>query len=500
MPFDPDKLKQVNQSFGNKPTTSKQARGFDANKLEQVNSGQVSPEEETAFRQGAVDFAKRAALPTALGMAGTAVGGMTGPLAPVAMPFLGGAGAMAGEYANQQLGITEEDPRQIALQGAVPLGLGALQKLNRLRAPLSGGGAEFLNRVAAPEMESRIAALRGPSPAPLFNRVAQSGASFDTGSTVPTIQAALKDLTTGSTGSTQYGRTIGILQGLEQKLQQSGGKLSPAEYQAELRDLGAAMRTAEGRTINQVEAGAIQKVYGALADSLDQEAGSAYVPPPIRGNQMLPPPMNGRQAAAQDLLDARNAVKREGVLDELEASVNNANKILRGQGGNVQFNSAAVLRDLQKNPFWNGTKGGKNPAFTPAEKADIEGLLKMLNEIPALQPGAGQAAGSYQIAKSLRSGLAAGAIGGAGSHDPVIAGASTLAGMAAPAVAEFGRVLSLAMRTQTGRDEIRNLLRQPGASMQSIVQAMTMAAPSAASSNGQQMPTMSMPVPFTMEQ
>lgn len=495
MPFDPEKLKQA-QTVA-KPTTSQQARGFDAAKLEQANrSASVSPQEEAAFRQGVTDFAKRAALPTTLGMAGAGIGALAGPAAPFAIPAMGAAMSMAGEGLNQALGITPEDPKQLLLQGAVPLGLGTLQRFNRIRPPLTSGGTEFLNRIAAPEARQKLTALAGPDPAPLFNRLSQSGAMFDTGNTLPAIRSALTDLKQGANGQTLYGRTIGILEGLENKLSQSGNRLDPKTFQAEMRDLGAALRTAEGKTINQTEAGAINKVFGAMAESLDGNAQPPMMPTGL--GTMMPAPPTATNAAARDLIQARTLVKRQSVLDEIEASVSNAEKVLRGQGENVQFNAAAVLRDLKKNPFWTGEKGGKNPAFTPAEKADVEDLFKMLNGIPALQPGAGQAAGSFQVNKSIRSGLALGSAAGAGTQDPLMTGAATLAGLAAPTVAQFGRVLNIVLRTQTGREELRTLLRQPGTTMGTIVDALTKAAPSVKSENVQRPMTMQ-PTPFAME-
>jgi hypothetical protein len=497
MPFDPEKLKQA-QSVGQKPMTSRQATAtFSAEKLKAAQDQGVNMDEEAAIRTGL----KQAALPTALGVAGGMAGGLTGPLSPVAVPFLSAAGAMAGEFANQQLGITAQDPKQIALQGAVPLALGTAGNLVRpARAlfPAATKGAEFLNRNAAPEMRSRLTALAGPDPAPLFNRMSQSGAMFDTGNTLPVIRQALGDLKQGANSQALYGRTIGILEGLENKLAQSGGRMDPKSFQAELRDLGAALRTAEGKTINKVEAGAINKVYGEMAESLDNAAQPPMMH--IGGGQLMPAPPSAANNAARDLLEARRLVKRQSVLDELEESVGNADKILRGQGANTQFNAAAVLRDLKKNPFWTEAKGGKNPAFTASEKKDIEGLLEMMNGIPALQPGAGQAAGSFQVNKSIRSGLALGAASGAGTQDPLMTGAATLAGLAIPTAAEFGRVLNMALRTESGRQELRALLRQPGTTMQTIVRAFTTAAPAVTATPAPPMPMTMMPTPFAMEQ
>lgn len=457
---------------------------------------------------GAVGRAvKQSALPIAGQLLGTGIGLATAPLTgPAALPTtigLESAGGALGEALNQKLGITEPSTNQILLQGAIPGGtrlLGGLMRPGLELAPPATKGAEFLNRIAAQEARLQLSRMAAPDAEAVFNRAFQSGATFDTGTTLAAIRSELGNLSQGANADALYGRTIGILKGLEQKLTQSGGKLDPKTYQAELRDLGAAMRTAEGRTINQVEAGAIKKVYGALAEGLDAEAGGAALPKqPWSPGQMLPAP-TANAAPAQDLMLARQYVKRQAVLDEIEESVGKADKILRGQGDNTQFNAAAVLRDLKQNPFWNGTKGERNPAFTPAEKDQIESIFTLLNRLPALQPGAGVNAGSmraWQRASAAGAGGTAGGIAG----DPVLAAAGAAIGAAIPTAVSFGRVLNIALRTETGRAELMNLLRQPGASMQSVMTALTGAATAATAQPGpmQRQPTMSMPTPFKQE-
>ena len=212
-------------------------------------------------------------------------------------------------------------------------------------------------------------------------------------------------------------------------------------------------------------------------------------------------PSRGQNAmAAQDLLLARQYVKRQAVLDEIEESVGKAEKILRGQGDNVQFNAAAVLRDLKNNPFWNGTKGERNPAFTPAEKDQIESIFTLLNRLPALQPGAGVNAGSmraWQRASAAGAGGTAGGLAG----DPILATAGAAIGAAVPTLVSFGRVLNIALRTETGRAELANLLRQPGATLQSVMTSLTGAATASQAAPGtmQRRPSTSMPTPFKQE-
>lgn len=454
-----------------------------------------------------VRAAKQSALPIAGQLLGTAAGLATAPLTgPMALPAtigLESAGGAAGEYLNQKLGITEPSTNQILLQGAIPGGtrlLGGLMRPGMELAPPATKGAEFLNRIAAPEARLQLSKMAAPDAEAIFNRASQSGATFDTGNTLSTIRSAIGELSQGANAKELYGRTINILTNLEQKLAQSGGKLNPKEYQAELRDLGAAMRTAEGRTINEVEAGKVRQVYGSLAEGLNTEAGGAALPKqPWSPGQMLPAP-TANAGAAQDLLLARQYVKRQAVLDEIEESVGKADKILRGQGDNTQFNAAAVLRDLKNNPFWNGTKGEKNPAFTAAEKSDIEGIFTLLNKLPALQPGAGVNAGSmraWQRASAAGAGGTAGGLAG----DPILATAGAAIGAAVPTVVSFARVLNIALRTETGRAELKALLRQPGATLQTITDTLTGATTASTAKPGpmQRQPTTAMPIPFPQE-
>ncbi len=436
--------------------------------------------------------AKKAAIPMIASTAGALLAGPVGA-------GIGGAG---GEYLNQQLGITDPSSREVVINGLLPFGFGAAAKVMRPAWELGGkSGAEFVNRVAAPEARQTLARLAGPDADQYFQRAMQSGAQLDTGSALPIIQKELANLRAGTNAKTLYGRTIDILEGLESKLTAAGGKLDPKTYQAELRDLGAAMRTAEGRTINQVEAGAVKKVYGALAEGLDAEAGGAALPPqPWKPGQMLPAP-SANAAPAQDLLQARQYIKRQAVLDEIEESVTKADKILRGQGENVQFNAAAVLRDLKSNPFWNGAKGERNPAFTAQEKKDLESLFTTLNKLPILKPPSSQPVGSSLV--NSRIGMATG-LGGSSSMaaggDPLYTAAGAAVGLAVPTVANFARTLNIALRTETGRAELMALAKNPGATLEGIVAALSSGATEATQAKRQPpRPTTSMPTPFKQE-
>jgi hypothetical protein len=561
------------------------------------------PTSQTGAAPGAgadlLQMGKQMALPTIGQVAGIGTGLLTGPAAPIAVPFFEAVGGMTGEYMNQRLGITEPSNLQIVAQGAVPLLFrGAAQAGRGLKqiTPPTTKGAEFLNRIAGEEARLQMSKLAAPDAEALFQRAFESGAHFHTGGTMRAINNELANLTRGANADQLYGRTITVLRNLRNKLEETGGYLNPVHYQTELRDLGAALRTSEGRTVNKVEQSAIKQVYAQLAQALDREAiprrGPAprgfetitpevmpdetamtvYREPPtiFRGQQTGKPlqpnvpsthvnlqgfqpsqpavrqagvpgvrqpdeiipaqpgtqqagpevfvhpgqprpgagaqqPGTGNQnaMAAQDLLQARRYVKRRSVLDDIDESIGNAEKILRGQGDNVQFNGAAVLRDLKNNPFWTGEKGGHNPAFTPQEKQYVEDLFALLNKIPVLQPGAGVNAGSMR--KMQRFGMAGTGAGAAGAFggDPLMTGAAAAAGAAIPTLVSFWRVASLAMRTEVGREELLGTLRQAtrqGMTLDNVLATLTGSGIAATASRPRSTagPT-AMPTPFSLE-
>src|SRR3990167_380642 len=102
-------------------------------------------------------LAKQSALPMAGQIGGAFLGGMAGPLAPIAIPTMEALGGAGGEALNQALGVTEPSLGQIigaGVSGPVARGIGYLG-----RAALRGG-VRAIPGAAAPLNEAAILTAR----------------------------------------------------------------------------------------------------------------------------------------------------------------------------------------------------------------------------------------------------------------------------------------------------------------------------------------------------
>ena len=229
-------------------------------------------------------------------------------------------------------------------------------------------------------------------------------------------------------------QAINYLKGLKAKIATQQQGISPAVLQKELEGAGQVMKSISAR--GGSGSGAVKNVFKALIDDLDDVAKSAHPSMP----------------ATKTLLAARDAFKREAVIEEMKGAVEGATKMLRGQGPNVQFNANAVLTQLGKNKFYK-------EAFSAAERGEIEGLFKLLNKIPALRPGAGAQFGSGRVAEMVRAGSIGGGVGVLSGGGPG-AVVGTAIGTVVPPVVEFGKNLAVAMQMLTGRALMKELLTQ----------------------------------------
>lgn len=386
-------------------------------------------------------YVKPAVLPTGMGIAGSALGTGLGTPFGLSIPggvIGGGLGSGLGEAANQALGITEPSLGNIVSATAVPMAIGAGVEAVRPFMPFMnvGKAAMTLNALAPEEAAARVAQLAPKIPAStLFKQATASQVKIPMNRAAHTIDGMLDDLTNVSTGVQRANsQVINYLKGLKNLLTTTEQGLTPLALQRELEGAGNVIKSVN--TKGGTGSGAIKKVFEAMVKDLDDAVKMA----------------NPAQPAAQTLQAARNAFKRESVMREIGDSIEGATKMLRGQGEHVQFNANAVLKDISKNRFYT-------EALTPAERGEVEGLLKLLNKIPALRPGAGQQAGSMRVNEMLRSsaiGGGAGALYGGG----VGAAAGAAAGAAVPVVAEFGKNVATAMQMQTGRALMKELLTQ----------------------------------------
>jgi len=363
----------------------------------------------------------QAALPTAGMVGGSALGAMTGPAAPVAIPAMEAGGSMAGEWLNQKLGITQPSNLQIGLAGAAPLAGRMLPAALKFATK----GRDTLNKVAAQEAENFIQRyLPNQSAQALFQQAESQGESIAMNKTAQTLDAMISKMQKASTPPAVMTR----LENLSQKIAANGGALRPTDVQQEMEIVGKTVRTLESQEGSPF--GAAKKVFEAMNADLDAAP------------------------AGQTLSLARQTFKRASVVDEMSDSISKATKLLRGQES-AQFNANQVINDLNKNKFFK-------QSFNPQEQKEIMDLLGKLNKIPVLKPGAGVQIGSGRfwhglggLASPLGAGAAGELMGGPGG-----AAVGTMVGVAAPPVVETAKIISQTMHFPAGRALMKQLITQ----------------------------------------
>lgn len=413
-------------------------------------------------------YVKPAVLPTIGGVLGAGLGTMVG--APFALSVPGGIagaslGSMLGEGGNQALRITEPSMGAIGMAGAVPAAVGAGTALLRGVSPMLSGGraAQTLNALAPDEAAAKLGVFEAgqlvksgslhldptrPFPSVLSSRLAfkaleQHNVLIPMTQTVSRLTNMIDDLSNSSLAQTGRHQVISALKRFREYLLVNNNKITPTRLQAELEGSGemvSKLLAAGGKS-----SGASKQIFQAMMGDLDKAATAGSLP-------------------ARMLSMARQAFKKESILKEIGESIEDATKTLRGQGGNVQFNANAVIKEIGKNRFYKD-------ALSATERAEIESTLKLLNKIPALRPGAGATTGSSRVAATIRGGGIGGSVGfGAGQileNQMMIPGASqagavvgSAIGLAAPAIAEFGKNVAIALQMQTGRALMKELLTQ----------------------------------------
>lgn len=386
-------------------------------------------------------YVKPAVLPTVGGIAGAAFGGGLGTPFGMTVPggiIGGGIGSALGEAGNQALGITEPSMTQIGLAGAIPMAVGAAGAGLRALAPFATAGraAQTLNALAPEEAASQVGSmLPKVSASSLFKQAAASQVSIPMNKTMQVLETHLDDLTNVSTGVQKANsQVIGYLKGIKNLLQTNPLGLSPTALQRELEGAGNVIKSVNVK--GGTGSGAIKQTFKAMIGDLDEAASRA----------------NPKMPGAQTLMAARDAFKKESVVKEIGQAIEDATKHLRGQGEFVQFNSNQVLKAVAKNPFYE-------KALSATERGEVESLLKLLNKIPALQPGAGAQFGSGRIQQMLRMSAVGGGAGAyAGGGPGAAIGAA--AGAAIPPVLEFGKNVATALQMSTGRALMKELLTQ----------------------------------------
>lgn len=375
------------------------------------------------------DYVMPAVLPTVGGALGAPAG-----------PFGVAAGSALGTIGNDLLGIEDPSATQFALSAAMPLafhyGAGALRAGAKLLP--GGAGANFLNTLAPEEAAARLAPLEVATKAKdLFELASKGGGTVAMPKTLAALSEARDSLLQSAIGQKTQGSVVKALTALETKLAGQGHALSPREVQAELAAVGQQISTLKQQGGSGL--GAYKNLFAGMIDDLDEAAKAGATP------------------AASALKEARQLFKRESVLGEIKDATEAAMKPMRGQGAQMQFNGASVLKEIKKNKFFTD-------AFSPDEQREITGIFEMLNKIPALAPGAGQQFASGRIAKTIASSTMGGGVGMA-TGGPVGSGIGAAIGAAVPSVIELAQNISTAMQMQTGRALLKQLLKNSDGAM-----------------------------------
>lgn len=373
-------------------------------------------------------FAKTSALPTAGSIAVPAAAtALMGPANTPFIPLEQGFGSGLGEVANQLLGITEPSLKQIGIATVAPMAIG--YGMNALRTLKSLPGA--LN-TAAPQMATnQIRSYRSAIHAKdLFDQATAQGIKIPLNKTTSALQEVENIMMDVTPAGRQAFEKVLNDTGLRDLATAPGG-ISPSKMQNLLREVGKLESKASRE--GGLEGFYLGKFFGSLKDDLEN---------------------SGTQ-----LLGARNAFKREAVLDDIEQAISNAMFIKKGQGLQTEFSPNKILNTLNKTD--EGLGQFFSQSFSRSEQAEIKNLFGFLNTIPSLQPGAGQQFGSgrfWQRASHAGAGSGIGAGIGYAAGGPMGAAIGAGVGILAPEAANFGKLVLQAWKMPGGKQVVKTLL------------------------------------------
>ena len=392
----------------------KQEQGF----TPETPVAEVAPE-EVVTPSDVAKAMKPAVLPTLGAVAGTGLGMLTGPAAPIATPALEAAGGMFGEKANQMLGITAPSTEAILTQGILPLGMRGVSAAAKV-IPSATRGARMLNEIAPVEAANRLSAIKGrvaETSSDLFAKAEAAKARIPTLTTQAEIKRELTDRLQGGAAANLYKGTREYLETLADVIKKRQGALTPTQYQRELRDI----RSMIGKATTDVERGALTNIKSTLENALETAP------------------------AGSDLAKARKLFAREKVFDDLGEFSGKAEKVKQGKGSLEQFNAGEVLRKIEHDEKFS--KRFKS-ALSPSEQKDVKKIYTLLNEIPPLPSDAGVIGRlGGDVSQGLKFAGGASLLG----MGPTAATAAGLAGSMLRPTLDTGKVVKLALQTDEGR-------------------------------------------------
>lgn len=384
-------------------------------------------EDVSALAKATGRIARTSAAPTVGSVAlPAAMTALTGPANLPFIPLEQGLGSGLGEAFNQLTGITEPSLKQIGMSTIVPMATG--YGMNALR------GAAVLPKelnTRAPQMATKqMQGYRGTPSKTLFDQATQEGISIPLSATTTALQDIRNSIADATPAAKKAFETVLKQTGLEDLATNPNG-VSPAKMQYLLADIGKLQ--AKAAKEGGLQSGYLKKFFSSLSDDLEQ-SGAALGP-------------------------AREAFKRESVLNEIDDAINGAMFVKKGQGLQPEFSANKILNTLNKSN--EGLGKFFSQSFSKAEQKEIKDLFGFLNTLPSLKPGAGQQYGSGQFWNKVANAGAGSGIGaGAGFAMGGPAGAAIGGGLGlmAPEVANMGSTILQAWKMPGGRQLVRSLL------------------------------------------
>lgn len=409
------------------------AEDYDVKQVPAPRSGIPEPGPSSAGKdvsgiaKAAGRMAKTSAAPTIGSVAvPAAITALTGPANIPFIPLEQGFGSMVGEGFNQLTGITEPSWKQLAMSGIIPIATGYGMNALKTAAALP----KELNTKAPQMATQQMQGYRGTPSKALFDQATQEGVSIPLSATATALQELRNSIADATPAARKAFETVVKQTGLEDLATNPNG-VSPAKMQYLLADVGKLQ--AKAAKEGGLQSGYLKKFFSSLSDDLEQ-SGAALGP-------------------------AREAFKRESVLNEIDDAINGAMFIKKGQGLQPEFSANKVLNTLNKTN--EGIGKYFSQSFSKAEQKEIKDLFGFLNTLPSLKPGAGQQYGSGQFWNKMANagaGSGIGAGGGFAMGGPAGAAVGGGLGLLAPEVAGMGSTILQAWKMPGGRQLVRNLL------------------------------------------
>lgn len=403
-------------------------------------------------------FAAQAALPTLGTLAGGALGALGGPVAPITIPLLAGAGGLGGELLSEELGISPTNRAAQILSAVAP----AAGPLLARGTQLIGRGLSFASK--------RMPAFRQAQAMIELERVTQRGGAI--GAEILNKQKGLMGrrasvlfraarIAKADLNPADLSRTRGALDLLKREAQDfrslpEGRQIirSINQVQADLFERGnittetlGRVRQLIGASVGRLESqagvrlGASKKLFSALSDDLDDLG---------HGTGPASRPATLRMAAGQ-------RAKLEFAVRDFEDIISGAIKAVKGEGNAVAINAKQVLDKLDQ--LANPKSAGYDKNFVTALKGELPNIRKFFEEVNKIpQPGSPAGPGSI-VVRGAGARLGRGIFAGLGAMFGFKTGG--LVGGTAGALlgAHLPEMVTAALLTPAGRNAMMKIAR-----------------------------------------